>query len=1037
MTKRILSILVVVLMVMALIPMSALASGASRSGNAVDSRTNSVAKDAAVTFDFETEPTDWTFVDSDGDGFNWAWEDSSSTPHMTPYEGNGMIYSESYHNNESGSGGTVLTPDNWAISPAVEVPADATTLSFWVAGQDPSYAAEHYAVYAGTTADTTAMVEIMPESVATGSYTQQFIDISAYAGQTVYFAFRHFNISDMFVLNIDFVEISDATEPPPPAMGFYFEEDSEWAEFTLVDADNDTYNWARRISDSQYPAYEGNGCAYSASYFSGTYPSKTSLYNVDNWLITPAIEVPAVDPYLSYYAKNYSGTYADTLEVYVGTSTDIAEMTSVIAAYEPGTAYQAKTFDLAAYAGQTIYVAFRHTGSDDWALMLDAVEIFGSNEEPVEPTDEPVEPTDEPVEPTDEPVEPSDLDIALNVEGGEFHFVSDGQYPWFVVEDGDRVFAQSGNGGVASSTSTVITVVEVGEEGATVSFDYKAWGEGSSDSYDWDKCRFYVDDEMLMDYGAHDNDWENISFDLEAGKHVLAWTYKKDSSVNPNGDYFQVDNVAFDGEVEPSTILPESITVNDVTVLEGFTATVSYTVLPENALDKSVTFEVADTSVATVDENGVITGVAVGTTTVTVTSVANPEVSATANVTVNPYDPTAMATVTLNVPTDHWGDGSGYQMLLDFDHNTYGVIIPETGPLTTSGDADPSVYAEFEYKIPENADGSCNTSNMVNSTSVTINVPAGIYDYVITNPTPGDRIWIATNNGTAPGRADDFEFVAGQSYVFTVTLDDATGNDRVDFGGDVPQPTEPPTPTTPPEPPVGGTIWDFETDPVAQGWSFEDRDGDGYNWTWNYGPDYADFVYYEGQGYMASNSYVNYVGALTPDNWAITPEFEVPANNAQISFWANGQDPSWCDEVFGVYVLVGGQEIKLGADVTVTADPTEYVYDLSDYAGETIKFAIRHYNVTDMFILNMDYVVVSGEGGVTPPPTPELGDVDQDGDVDLQDALTVMRYAQSLIGGEGLDLEAADVNLDGEINFIDALLILRYAMGLIPELPLN
>ncbi len=116
-----------------------------------------------------------------------------------------------------------------------------------------------------------------------------------------------------------------------------------------------------------------------------------------------------------------------------------------------------------------------------------------------------------------------------------------------------------------------------------------------------------------------------------------------------------------------------------------------------------------------------------------------------------------------------WGDGSGYQMLLDADHDTYGTTIPTTGALTSSGNVDASVYAEFEYKIPANADGNLSTQNMVYDGSVTITIPAGTYDYCITNPTPGDRMWIASDNGPQSGRGDDFVFVDGNIYHFTIS----------------------------------------------------------------------------------------------------------------------------------------------------------------------------------------------------------------------------------------------------------------------------
>ena len=128
---------------------------------------------------------------------------------------------------------------------------------------------------------------------------------------------------------------------------------------------------------------------------------------------------------------------------------------------------------------------------------------------------------------------------------------------------------------------------------------------------------------------------------------------------------------------------------------------------------------------------------------------------------------TDLATIILR--TDNvWGDGSGYQMLIDADATAYGTIIPEIGPLTDGGDVSPSVYEEFEYKIPENADGALNTSNIVLDNQVSIQIPAGTYDFCITNPTPGDKMWIASQGGNVGGRHDDYVFKAGYIYEFYV-----------------------------------------------------------------------------------------------------------------------------------------------------------------------------------------------------------------------------------------------------------------------------
>ena len=681
------------------------------------------------------------------------------------------------------------------------------------------------------------------------------------------------------------------------------------------------------------------------------------------------------------------------------------------------------------------------------------------------------------------------LDEALNIPGGSLSFSTDTQYPWVV--DGDA--AKSSNEGVASSTSSV-WINFTASAGDVIQFDWISMGEGS-DAQDWDGLRVYLDGTKILHKSAGHPDWEHYQQEVAAGEHELKFTYKKDSSIDKEGDCAKIDNVHVG-----APILPTSIEVQPVTVIAGRSERAEFTVNPSYAYDKSVTYATADESIATVNANGGVFGVSAGTTTLTVTSVANPSVSGTATVTVLPstgaaqlfgfclddvnegalngnlvsffsdapsvittetyfekttyssafaggniygyvydsngsdtrffvmnaetfevtypgtsypagmlamaynhangtmygisahrnnnklvsidiatgyvteiatitglsdtpmtlaidlqgnaytleensssaglyrldletgaasfigstgaslaymqsmtydfasnkiywaqtydvdktglytidpvtmevtglgrigaagmeltglfiknnlpvdvtpnevtvtfydnvgaqvvetrtvpsgtvldpstfptapthpgftfltwnytagtpiyrdttittryYDPNATtAVIVLNVPEDHWGDGSGYQMLIDADATAYGVQIPENSSVFYPGNAPASLYEVFEYKIPENADGSLNTQNMVVQNSVSIEIPAGTYDWCIVNPSPGDKIYIATSYGNTPGKANDFTFEAGKTYTFTVTLD---GNsDRVDLavtlGGTTPQ----------------------------------------------------------------------------------------------------------------------------------------------------------------------------------------------------------------------------------------------------------
>ena len=163
-------------------------------------------------FEAGSNAENFTFVDKDGDGFNWVWqEDQSVIPYCDAFEGEGMIYSESYDNDTEAE----LTPDNWAISPAVTLPTGTAAVSLYAEGQDSDWCDEVFAIYAGTTADPDQMTKVGGDFTATGAYVKYFADLSAFVGQTVYIAIRHYNVTNMFMLDIDQVEVwgTNATAP--------------------------------------------------------------------------------------------------------------------------------------------------------------------------------------------------------------------------------------------------------------------------------------------------------------------------------------------------------------------------------------------------------------------------------------------------------------------------------------------------------------------------------------------------------------------------------------------------------------------------------------------------------------------------------------------------------------------------------------------------------------------------------------------------------------------------------------------------------
>ncbi len=337
--------------------------------------------------------------------------------------------------------------------------------------------------------------------------------------------------------------------------------------------------------------------------------------------------------------------------------------------------------------------------------------------------------------------------------------------------------------------------------------------------------------------------------------------------------------------------------------------------------------------------------------------------------------PEGYAQVTLTAG-DVWEDGTGYQMLLDADATAYGNQIPTTGAMTSSGDVDATVYAEFEYKIPENADGSLSTTNIVLNNSVTILIPAGTYDWCITNPSPGDRMWIANDAGNVGGRADDYVFKSRCSYEFTVYMG-SDGHDATDV--EIDDPTAPVVPeitVTPSDktayvewaPDANATGWNLRwrpwtdlsgnphewTFPAAtlddelEGWWTYDMDGDGQNW----GLAYTDNA--ETDVCLVSGSYTS-SGACSPDNWIGTPD--VPLKG-ELHFTMWGHSASY-PEVVQVYAMVGEDLYQLFEDSLITTTThTVYTVDLSAFDGVEGSIVFRNYSTYDQWSVYIDDVFI-------------------------------------------------------------------------------
>ena len=189
---------------------------------------------------------------------------------------------------------------------------------------------------------------------------------------------------------------------------------------------------------------------------------------------------------------------------------------------------------------------------------------------------------------------------------------------------------------------------------------------------------------------------------------------------------------------------------------------------------------------------------------------------------------------------------------------------------------------------------------------------------------------------------------------------------------------------------------DFEFSSLLN-WTTIDADGDGFGWVLGSecGGIYlvengslAGYGHDDSNDLVTSGSYSNFTNlALTPDNYLVSPQINL---GGSITFWAQAQDAGYPEEHFGVAVSTTvnddvdafttiqewtmtskGTGAKANPGTTRSGNRSQgswyqYTVDLSDYAGETGYVAIRHFNCTDEFLLNVDDIVIEQPNYVEP-----------------------------------------------------------------------
>ena len=184
-------------------------NGTYASSVTVPRETGSKSARSVTTWGFEGTMDGWTTLDDDGDGYDWVFGTECGGVYLSSGESfdeghnssSDMLVSGSWTDYE----GIALTPDNWLISPQVEL---GGAFSMWAQAQHTSYTAEHFGIYVSTTGTNPSDFTVLDEwTLSDGLWRNYSVDLSLYTGQQGYIAVRHFNCTDIFVLGVDDFEL--------------------------------------------------------------------------------------------------------------------------------------------------------------------------------------------------------------------------------------------------------------------------------------------------------------------------------------------------------------------------------------------------------------------------------------------------------------------------------------------------------------------------------------------------------------------------------------------------------------------------------------------------------------------------------------------------------------------------------------------------------------------------------------------------------------------------------------------------------------
>ena len=921
----------------------------------------------------------WRIYDGDGDGHTWTYASNSTNP--LGYNSNSSLASASYDNNAG-----PLTPDNWLIAPSFVLPAGSQMHLKWQAkGLDANYASEYYSVYVSTTGnaigDFTSLTPVY-SGTTTNAWVQQDVDLSAYAGQTVYVAFRHHNCTDMYYLLIDDVEVSAGVAPQPTqytltvvsnntawgtvsgggtynagatatltataATGYHF---VQWQDGntqnprTVAVTGNATYTATFAADAAPQP---GDTCAitsfpYTMDFEGGVTCWSLRDYNqndttwgiingygyngsrcayvlyqaqADDWLMTPRVAVAGTYT-VSWKTRAMSANYPETYQVWaMGSDTSVMIYSETLS----DTTYVDRMATFTVPAGDSVLVMWRYVSADMYALFLDNVTISQGV---------------------------AQYTITANSSNAAWGTVSGGGtynegatatltataatgYRFVSWQDGNtqnpRTVTVTGN---ATYTATFEAIPPT-QYTLTVSSNNTAWGTVTGGgTYNADATATLT---ATAATGYHFVQWQDGNTQNPRTVTVTAnatytATFAADAAPQP-GDTCAITSFPYtmDFESDVTCWSLRDYNQNDTTwgIINGYGyngSRCAYVMYQVQADDWLMTPRVAVAGTHTVSWKTRV--------------------------------------MSANYPETYqvWAMGNDTSVMIFSETLTDTLYVDRMATFTVpAGD---SVNVMWRYI----------SADMYALFLDDVTISQGVAQYTITANSSNAAWGTVSGGGTySAGATATLTATAAAGYHFVQWQDGNTQNPRtVTVTGNA---TYTATFASDASCAVTSFPWTegFEGG-IGACWSTIDNNNDGYGWEalggfGNNGSSYS----------AASYSYVNGVGALTPDNWLVSPAIVVPATGSYDLSWAvSASNNDYPEEHYAVYVATAKTVAAFTATTAVyeetltAAQWATRTVSLAAYAGQTVYVAFRHYNCTDQFFMAIDDVTITA--GAAPQPT--------------------------------------------------------------------